>query len=166
MCSSIAEAAYRSTVQEKAQIEGGNLKVVPNGWDLLGLSQERALEICKEEKQNNYMSESMEIYGSGDLNLNSRGQRVDDDGNLVDAKDIESVERSEAMQAINAGRAPASGSAYQCANCGFVVYVPKNQDFETDFPDDYICFECRADKKQFMLMQFEDTKEKKPASDS
>lgn len=147
-------------MQERARRDGPQISVVPDGWQLLGLDQTRALEIFKEEKKNRFVTDAAEIYGSGGYKVNAKGQRVDEDGKLVDAEDIERDERSRAFAAVNVGKPPPTGKVYKCDNCGFLVYVPDSKDFAVDYPADYICFECRAEKHSFKLLEFEDaTKE-------
>eukprot|EP00541_Cyclophora_tenuis_P006504 CAMPEP_0116563338 /NCGR_PEP_ID=MMETSP0397-20121206/12680_1 /TAXON_ID=216820 /ORGANISM="Cyclophora tenuis, Strain ECT3854" /LENGTH=251 /DNA_ID=CAMNT_0004089775 /DNA_START=1 /DNA_END=752 /DNA_ORIENTATION=+ len=151
---SIAEAAFRSEVQERAKREGNNLSVVPDGWQLLGLDQSQAFEIFRTEKQKKFLTDASEIYGTGNVFVNAKGQRVDADGKLIDNEDVESGERTQALRAVNAGKPPPSGKVYQCENCGSLVYVSDYKDFETDFPSDYVCVECLAPKSSFQLLEF------------
>lgn len=142
----MGDAAYRNEVQKI-----GLTSKLPDGWQVLGLTQEKANAIYTEEKERGFQTLKDEIYSDEKFKYNEKGQRVDDDGNVIDEEDRLRNE----MEAEWEDDSSASDGAFECANCGYTLFVAKGRGAKF-FGAGFKCPECGAAKDQFFTPDMEE----------
>lgn len=133
----IGEAAYRAAVQAG----GKNQKKLTLGWEVLGLDEDTAKRIYKEEAEEGFATYRETMYGGQTTKYDKKGNIVDKEGKLVDPENAEKDDEPEDDDS-------ASGNVFECGNCGYTMFVAKGRDFKF-FGDDFSCPECGAAKDQF-----------------
>jgi rubrerythrin len=136
----MGESAYRTVVQKT-----GPTQKLPDGWQVLGLKQEAALEIYKEEKDSGFKSAQEEIYGGLNERYNKKGQRIDEKGFVIEEKDIEQNEKDAEFES---DASTSTSGAFECENCGYTLFVAKGREAKF-FGAGFQCPECGAAKDQF-----------------
>lgn len=143
--SAIGEAAYRSLVQKS-----GKSNKIPDGWKVLGLTQDVAVDIYKEEKETGFKTAQEEIYGGGNERYNKKGQRIDEKGFVIEERDIEANER--AKERGETDEATSTSGAFECGNCGYTLFVAKGREAKF-FGVGFKCPQCGAEKDQFKTVE-------------
>lgn len=145
----MAEAAYRATLIAAADIfkqqENYDLSQMPlsTGWEVLGLTKEKARSIFDELAEKDFISAREQIYGGARQKFNAKGKKVDSDGKLTDEKDKEEAGSEEESSTEGAS------NVFECGECGFTLFVAQGREFKF-FPDSYRCPECDAPKDKFL----------------
>jgi len=148
----MAEAAYRATVTHAAEIHKQNTDdedsefALPVGWEVLGLTKEKAQSIFDELEDEGFLSSRQKIYGKARQKYDSKGRKVDEDGNLIDEKDKEEAER----EGTDSSDSSTEGgtNVFECGECGYTLFVAQGREFKF-FPDSFTCPECGATKDKF-----------------
>ncbi len=143
--SAIGESAYRSLVQKF-----GKANKIPDGWQVLGLTQDAAVKIYKEEKEAGFKSAQEEIYGGGNEKYNKKGQRIDENGFVIEEKDIEANEK--AKEWGESDETTGTSGAFECGNCGYTLFVAKGREAKF-FGAGFKCPQCGAEKDQFKTVE-------------
>lgn len=132
----MGEAAYRTAVAAAGK-EQSELTV---GWEVLDLTKETAQRIFDEVAETGFKTRR-EILNSGQRKkFDKKGRPVDSDGNLLNSEDEESEGGDDAV---------ASGSIFECTECGYTLFPAKGREFKF-FPDDFKCPGCGAAKDKFV----------------
>ena len=134
----IAEAAYRSSVQEA----GKNQQSLTVGWEVLGLDKDTATRIFEEEAEEGFVSAREQMYGSQSQKYDAKGRPIDSEGKLTDPEDAAAAEEEEEEDEL-----PAS-NVYECGECGYTLFIAKGREFKF-YGDDFKCPECGAPKDKF-----------------
>lgn len=144
----MAEAAYRATVTSAAEIHKQNNDetefTLPNGWEVLGLTKEKAQSIFDELEEEDFISSTKKLYGGSRQKYDSKGRKVDDDGNLIDEKDKEQAER----EGDTGDSSEGGTNVFECGECGYTLFVAQGREFKF-FPESFTCPECGATKDKF-----------------
>jgi len=141
----MGESAYRSEVQKI-----GLTNKLPDGWQVLGLTQEQATTVYEDEKKREFKTAKEEIYSDAKYKYNKKGQLVDEDGNLLDKEDIANNELEKEWESDT----PSDG-AFECGNCGYTLFVAEGRGSKF-FGAGFKCPECGADKDQFFTPDIDD----------
>jgi rubredoxin len=142
----MGEAAYRAAVAAA----GKNQQSLTEGWEVLGLDEETATRIYEEVKKEGFVTGKVAKYGSANV-------KYDDKGNIVDKSDKPSVDGGEGTKEGEKGRKKesASGSVYECGECGYTLFIAQGRDFRF-FGEDFKCPECGAAKDKFVSVDSEE----------
>jgi len=132
----MGEAAYRAAVAAAGK-EQTNLTI---GWEVLGISNEKAIEIFKEVKKEGFLTGREAKYGTAN-------QKYDKKGNLIDHSDPLNKKSVEANEENNEDD-DSIGNVFECGKCGYTLFVAKGRDFKF-YGADFKCPECGADKDEF-----------------
>eukprot|EP00545_Synedropsis_sp_CCMP1620_P005428 CAMPEP_0119007140 /NCGR_PEP_ID=MMETSP1176-20130426/2794_1 /TAXON_ID=265551 /ORGANISM="Synedropsis recta cf, Strain CCMP1620" /LENGTH=462 /DNA_ID=CAMNT_0006959215 /DNA_START=30 /DNA_END=1418 /DNA_ORIENTATION=- len=143
----MGESAYRSVAQKT-----GPSNKIPDGWQVLGLKQEAALQIYKEEKEAGFKSASEEIYGGQNEKYNKKGQRVDAKGFAIEEADIEQNAKDAEFETEES---TSTSGAFECENCGYTLFVAKGREAKF-FGAGFQCPECGSAKDQFKTIDESD----------
>lgn len=117
---------------------------------MLGLTQDAAVKIYKEEKEAGFKSAQEEIYGGGNEKYNKKGQRVDENGFVVEEKDIEANEK--AKEWGDSDETTVTSGAFECGDCGYTLFVAKGREAKF-FGAGFKCPQCGAEKDQFKTVE-------------
>lgn len=134
----MGESAYRNVVQKN-----GGSKKLPDGWQVLGLTQDAAKQIYAEEDEAGFKTAQEELYGELEQRYNKKGQRIDENGHVIDEKDKQQNE----LDAEDETPSLTSG-AYECGNCGYTLFVAAGREAKF-FGTGFVCPECGAKKNEF-----------------
>lgn len=141
----MAEAAYRNTVTDA----GKDQESLTVGWEVLGLSRETAERIFEEAAENEFKSRrELQFGGSGKLNYDDKGRRINEDGSLVDPTKAEDDDDDGGDDASGGGGA-GGANIYECSECGYTLFPAKGREFKF-FPATFTCPECGAAKDKFV----------------
>lgn len=132
----MAEASYRHAVLSA----GKNQSKLTDGWQVLGLSEDVATRIWKEEKKEGFVSEREAMYGGQTRKYDKKGRQIDDEGNLANPEEAEEDDD-------DSGDEPVS-NVYECGECGFTLFVAEGRESKF-FGSDFKCPECGAPKEKF-----------------
>jgi rubredoxin len=143
--SAMGEAAYRTLVQKCGKVDK-----IPDGWKVLGLTQDAALKIYKEEKESGFKTAQEEIYGGVNERYNKKGQRIDANGFVIDEEDNESNERAKIWE--DDELATSSTGAFECGNCGYTLFVAQGREAKF-FGAGFKCPQCGSAKDQFKAVE-------------
>lgn len=139
----MGKSGYRKVIQEK-----GETDTLPPGWQILGITQEDAIAIYDEERKKDFQSEVDFIYEGVEDKYNDAGQRVDDDGNLLDQKDIIAEEKKAEDGGSSSSGPRKKDGAFECGKCDFQLFVAKGRGPQL-FGADYKCPTCGCGKSDF-----------------
>jgi len=129
----MAEAAYRTAV-----LEGGkSQKSLTVGWEVLGLDKDTATRIFLEEEEEGFVSEREKMYGGQSRKYDAKGNRLDNDGDLVDPEN-----------AIGNDEKKPTSNVMGCQDCGFTLFIAKGREAKF-FGEGFVCPECGAKKDRF-----------------
>jgi len=128
----MAEAAYKSAVQEG----GKDQQSLTVGWEVLGLEKDIATRIFDEAAEDGFMSDREKMYGGQSRKYDSKGNRLDGDGDLEDPEN-----------AIVDDEKPAS-NVMGCLDCGFTLFIAQGRE-EKFFGEGFKCPECGSKKDRF-----------------
>merc|ERR1711862_348496 len=129
--------------QENNNDEESQMMTLPTGWEVLGLTKEKAQSIFDELADQDFQSSVQQVYGGARQKYDSKGRKVDSDGNLIDEKDKEEAER-EKESSSDTGDA----NVLECDECGYTLFVVKGREFKF-FPESFTCPECGCGKDKF-----------------
>ena len=144
----MGEAAYRAAVAAG----GKNQKSLTEGWKVLGLDEETATRIYEEVKKEGFLTGKEAKYGSANVKYDDKGNRLDKSGKPVDTEDGSPKGDSTAK---DSKKDSASGSVYECGECGFTLFIAQGRDFRF-FGEDFKCPECGAAKDKFVSVDSEE----------
>ncbi len=132
----MGEAAYKAAVAGagKGQTE------LTIGWEVLGLSEDKAVEIFEETAGEGFLTQREAKYGAKQQKYDDKGRKVDDKGELENPEEADDEEDEESL--------PASGNVQECTECGFTLFVAEGRDFKF-FNAGFTCPECGASKDKF-----------------
>lgn len=139
----MGESAYRTVVQKT-----GPTNKIPDGWQVLGLTQKAAMEIYKDEKDTGFKSAQEELYGGLDEKYNKKGQRIDEKGFVIEESDIEQNEKDAEYET----ESTSTSGAFECENCGYTLFVAKGREAKF-FGAGFQCPDCGAAKDQFTTVE-------------
>jgi len=145
----MAEAAYRNLIQKA---EKSNK--LPEGWQVLGIEQDVALSIYREEKGAGFKTFQEEIYGGANESYNKKGQRIDAEGFVIEEADIEQNEK-DAEWGVDEEETASTSGAFECGNCGYTLFVAKGREAKF-FGAGFKCPQCGAEKDQFTTLDPDD----------
>lgn len=145
----MAEAAYRNLIQKA---EKSNK--LPEGWQVLGIEQDVALSIYREEKGAGFKTFQEEIYGGANESYNKKGQRIDAEGFVIEEADIEQNEK-DAEWGVDEDETASTSGAFECGNCGYTLFVAKGREAKF-FGAGFKCPQCGAEKDQFTTLDPDD----------
>ena len=131
----MGESAYRAVLQKT-----GRANQLPDGWQVLGLTKERAMELYQEEKESGFKTAQEEIYGGQTTKYNAKGQRLDENGYPIEEAGNEGK--------ISDDESEKGAGVYECGNCGYTLFVAEGRGSKF-FGSGFKCPECGADKDQF-----------------
>jgi len=137
----MGEAAYRACVAAG----GKEQETLTVGWEVLGLTKEKAQEIFDEVAETGFKSKREMQYAGTRQKYDAKGRKVDADGKLVDPTEEDDDEDDSSG---GGGGAP-SGSVYECTECGYTLFPAAGREFKF-FPDSFKCPECGAPKDKFV----------------
>lgn len=150
----MAEAAYRATVTSAAEIhkqqqEANNSDeefefALPSGWEVLGLTQEKAQSIYDVLEDEGFKSSVQKIYGGAGQKYSSKGKKIDKDDKLIDEKDIEENGGDD----DSSDDAEGDTTVQECGECGYTLFVAKGREFKF-FGEGFTCPECGCGKDKF-----------------
>merc|ERR1711862_549056 len=148
----MSEAAYRATCSSAAEIfkqqqENNNdgesqTMALPTGWEVLGLTKEKAQSIFDDLAEKDFESSVQQIYGGAGQKYDSKGRKLDKDGNLIDEKDKEEAEREK--ESSDTGEA----NVMECDECGYTLFIAQGREFKF-FSESFTCPECGCAKDKF-----------------
>jgi len=147
----MAEAAYKSVVTDA----GPDQTSATPGYDVLGLSADRAAEIFEEVRADNFQTtlqqQARMISSQKEVLIESKPTTGEGDGDGTATTDIMAQVLEESADEIANPKQKASQelSIYECAGCGYTLFPSAGRDFKF-FPDDFVCPECQAAKDQFI----------------
>uniref|UniRef100_A0A7S1BUB6 Rubredoxin-like domain-containing protein n=1 Tax=Corethron hystrix TaxID=216773 RepID=A0A7S1BUB6_9STRA len=148
----MAEAAYKSIVAAA----GPDQTSATPGYNILGISKDRAQEIFDEVASENFettLQQQQRMMESSKEELVTKkddpksegggGDEVDVMKQVLEENSAEDLEKSKEK------KAPAELSIYECETCGYTLFPSSGRDFKF-FPDDFVCPECQAPKDKFV----------------
>lgn len=132
----MGEAAYKAAVAAagKGQTE------LTIGWEVLGLNEDKAVEIFEEVAGEGFLTQREAKYGAKQQKFDDKGRKIDDAGKLENPEEADDEEDDEPMSA--------SGNVQECTECGFTLFVAEGRDFKF-FNAGFTCPECGASKDKF-----------------
>jgi len=137
--SAIAEAAYRNTVLEA----GRSSTSVTSGWNVLGLTKERATEIFLEEQKDGFVTDREKMYGGQARQYDKKGRVLGKDGKPENPEEGDDDDDDD----DDYDRAGTS-NVYECGNCGFTIFVADGRE-DKFFGPSFKCPDCGASKSEF-----------------
>jgi len=140
----MGEAAYRAAVAAAGKKQN-SLTV---GWEVLGLDEETATRIFEEVKKEGFLTGKEAKYGTASVKYDDKGNRLDKSGKPVDSEEGGKVEGKDDK------KESASGSVYECGECGYTLFIAQGRDFRF-FGDNFKCPECGAAKDKFVSVDSE-----------
>mmetsp|Transcript_30955 Transcript_30955/g.34249 ORF Transcript_30955/g.34249 Transcript_30955/m.34249 type:complete len:518 (+) Transcript_30955:309-1862(+) len=155
--SSVGESAYQSWIQEQGFNEGYDPEnpeqpKLPDGWQVLGLTLEKAEEIFTGEKKKSFQTEIDYIYSNIDEKYNKDGQRINKYGVLMDdpkpGEEDDKKEEEEEDEKMGDG-------VFECGKCSYTLFVAKGRSAKFYGPG-FTCPECGVGKDQFFEVEDDD----------
>ena len=121
---------------------------------MLGIEQDVALSIYREEKGAGFKTFQEEIYGGANESYNKKGQRIDAEGFVIEEADIEQNEK-DAEWGVDEDETASTSGAFECGNCGYTLFVAKGREAKF-FGAGFKCPQCGAEKDQFTTLDPDD----------
>lgn len=143
-------SGYSNLIKEK-----GETDTLPAGWQILGLTQEEALAIYEEERNKAFANEVDFIYEGVEDYYNDSGKRVDDDGNLLDEKDIKEEAEKAARGEPTGPAAQKKDGIFECGECSYTLFVAKGRG-DKFYGAGFSCPECGCGKDKFEFIDEKD----------
>jgi len=133
----MSEAAYRAAIAAA----GKDQTSLTPGWEILGLTQEKAEEIFTELAKDGFKSKRELENSMARLSYDSKGRRVLPSGELVDPLDYDDDDDDD-------DDGGATASAYECTECGYTMFPAKGREFKF-MPAGFTCPDCGCGKDKF-----------------
>lgn len=120
------------------------------GWEVLGLTREKAQEIFDSVRDDGFRSEREKKYASLDdgITFDEKGRRVKEDGKLENPDEADPDDDKD-DDGSDDGGAGGMGSVYECSDCGYTMFIAKGRDFKF-FGESFKCPECGAGKDKMV----------------
>mmetsp|Transcript_16588 Transcript_16588/g.23446 ORF Transcript_16588/g.23446 Transcript_16588/m.23446 type:complete len:425 (+) Transcript_16588:82-1356(+) len=136
----IVTAAQTAMAEQAIRESAGDGDELPEGYELLGVSEERCKEILAEMKES-----SIENLKAMEKEEESERQTEA----LLEKNAKEKVKENEGTNKNNV--------AYECEKCGYTLFVAKGREWKF-FAESYKCPECGAGRAHFVEKQVGDMK--------
>ena len=135
---SMGVAAYRDAV-----VKGGkSQKELTPGWEVLGLTKERAQEVFDEEAELGFVSAMETKYSRANLKYDAKGKRLDPSTGKADVGEGgESDDSDDGDEEVK--------NVYECGECSYTLFIAKGRN-EKFFGSGFVCPECGAPKDKFV----------------
>lgn len=135
---SMGVAAYRDAV-----VKGGkSQKELTPGWEVLGLTKERAQEVFDEEAELGFVSAMETKYSRANLKYDAKGKRLDPSTGKADVGEGgESDDSDDDDEEVK--------NVYECGECSYTLFIAKGRN-EKFFGSGFVCPECGAPKDKFV----------------
>ncbi|GMI51062.1 hypothetical protein TeGR_g11053, partial [Tetraparma gracilis] len=149
----MAASAYKAMVVAAGDAEG-----LVDGWAELGMTEEQALDVAEDAKEQGFKSDALDYYYQGPpTEYDDNGNEVHESVKKDDDPYADLTESQRAARGLpKAGAAPApkkpepaeGTSAYECGECGYTLFPAAGRE-EKFYGPDFTCPNCNAGKDKF-----------------